>query len=149
MTLLQRLLSSILCIFVLLSASGLWLAHAWTQEGEGKKLIYYGWGVRDTQYVRDHWRQMEEMPFDGVGIVVAINRQAWQRGEVSTGNQLGWQVMGQRLFREEEFREAVADLKAARWRAFTDNFLPAALSAVSGRVELVRRGAMAHRRAQL
>lgn len=128
MTFHQRPLTATCCLFVLLSALGLWWAHGWTQEGRAKKLIYYGWGVRDTQYVRDHWRQMEEMPFDGVGIVVAVDRQAWQRGEVSTGNQLGWQVMGQRRFGVDEFREAIADLQTARWRTFTDNFLPAALS---------------------
>lgn len=128
MTFHQRPLTATGCLFVLLSALGLWWAHGWTREEGAKKLIYYGWGVRDTQYVRDHWRQMEEMPFDGVGIVVAVDRQAWQRGEVSTGNQLGWQMMGKRLFREEEFREAMADLKAATWRTFTDNFLPAAFS---------------------
>lgn len=34
----------------------------------GKKLIYYGWGMPDTTYVRDHWSEMERMPFDGTGI---------------------------------------------------------------------------------
>jgi hypothetical protein len=36
--------------------------------------------------------------------------------------------MTKRLVRIEEFREAITDLKAARWRAFIDNFLPVALS---------------------
>ena len=45
-----------------------------------------------------------------------------------TDNQLGWQVMTKRLVRIEEFREAITDLKAAKWRAFIDNFLPVALS---------------------
>ena len=30
------------------------LAYAWAQEGKAKKLIYYGWGIRDTQYVREN-----------------------------------------------------------------------------------------------
>jgi hypothetical protein len=38
-------------------------------------------------------------------------------------------MMGTRAFRVEEFREAIADLKAARWQSFTDNFFPVALSA--------------------
>src|SRR5262249_21431760 len=97
-----------------------------TQGTGPKKLIYYGWGIHDTQYVRDSWRQMEEMPFDGTGISVAIDRQAWQKGKTGTDNQLGWQVMGQRSFREEEFRDAITDLKEAKWTRFTDNFLPAA-----------------------
>jgi hypothetical protein len=106
----------------------LWCAPVWAQASGAKKLIYYGWGIRDTQYIREHWHEMEQMPFDGMGIIVAIDRQGWQQGRQATDNQLGWQVMGKRLFRIEEFREAIEDLKAAKWRAFTDNFLPVALS---------------------
>jgi len=111
-------------------AVALWAAAApaYAQDGGTKKLIYYGWGVRDTQYVRDHWQEMEQMPFDGTGIVVVVDRQAWRQGKTDTSNQLGWLVMGSRAFRVEEFREAIADLRAAKWRRFTDNFLPVALS---------------------
>ena len=93
-----------------------------------KKVIYYGWGLPDTQYVRDHWREMEEMPFDGLGIVVAINRKTWQQGVRGDSNQLGQQVTGQREFYVEEFRETINDLKTAHWRSFTENFLTVALS---------------------
>lgn len=99
------------------------------QGAKAKKLIYYGWGSPTTLYVRDHWREMEEMPFDGVGIVVPVDRRAWQRGKRDSGNQLGWQVMGERALRVEDFRRTIADLKSAKWRKFTDNFLPVALSA--------------------
>jgi hypothetical protein len=95
----------------------------------GKKLIYYGWGNPDTQYVREHWREMEEMPFDGTGIIVAVDRQAWQQGKRDTGNQLGWQLMGKRAYQVEEFRDAIADLQATKWQTMTDNFLPITLSA--------------------
>jgi hypothetical protein len=104
------------------------LAPAWAGEGSAKKLIYYGWGIRDTQYIRDHWQEMEKMPFDGTGIIVAVDRSKPTRGDGATANQLGWQLMGKRVFRIEEFRDAIADLKAAKWRVFTDNFLPAILS---------------------
>ena len=93
-----------------------------------KKVIYYGWGLPDTQYVRDNWRQMEEMPLDGLGILVAINRAAWQQGVKGDSNQLGRQIMGPREFRIEEFQQSIADLRSARWRSFTDNFLPVTLS---------------------
>jgi len=118
-------------VFVLLLIFGPWPAWVWAKEPGAKKLLYYGWGAPDTQYVRDHWRQMEEMPFDGVGIVVAVDRQAWQQGKREGGNQLGWQVMGRRPFKVEEFGEAIADLQAAQWRTCTDNFLPVALSSGS------------------
>ncbi|HKA21004.1 MAG TPA: hypothetical protein VKN18_22175 [Blastocatellia bacterium] len=93
-----------------------------------KKVVYYGWGLPDTQYVRDHWREMEEMPLDGLGILVAINRKTWQQGVRGDGNQLGRQIMGPRAFHIEEFHDAIADLQSAHWRSFTDNFLPVALS---------------------
>src|SRR5215831_14828138 len=97
-------------------------------ETKNKKLIYYGWGSPDTQYVRERWMQMEEMPFDGVGIVVPVDRRAWAAGKRDTGNQLGWQVVGEREFRVDDFRDAIQDLKTARWRKFSDNFLPVAVS---------------------
>ena len=120
--------------FVLLAVVGLYqcaqppTAVTPPPESKAKKLIYYGWGSPDTMYVRDHWREMEEMPFDGVGIVVPLDRRAWQQGKRDTGNQLGWQLMGKKGFRIEDFRDTIADLKAANWRKFTDNFLPVAFS---------------------
>ncbi len=106
------------------------------QESKAKKLIYHGWGSPDTLYVREHWRQMEEMPFDGIAVVVPVDRRAWQQGKRDTGNQLGWQIMGKRAFRVEDFRAAADDLKTARWRKFTDNFLPVYLSAEQSTIGL-------------
>jgi len=105
-------------------------------QPRAKKLIYHGWGSPTTQYVRDHWQQMEEMPFDGIGIVVPIDRRAWEQGKRDTGNQLGWKIMGKKPFRIENFRAATEDLKAAKWRKFTDNFLPVYLSAAQSTIGL-------------
>jgi hypothetical protein len=105
-------------------------------QAKDKKLIYYGWGSPDTLYIRDHWRQMEEMPFDGVGIVVPVDRRAWQQGKRDTHNQLAWQIMGKRAFRIEDFRDSIGDLKTAKWRKFTDNFLPVILSAEQSTIGL-------------
>jgi hypothetical protein len=105
------------------------LVPSWASESRAKKLIYFGWGIRDTQYIRDHWQEMEQMPFDGIGISIAVDRQAWQQGKTETTNQLAWLVMGTRALRAEDFRSAITDLNAAQWRTFTDNFLPVILSA--------------------
>jgi hypothetical protein len=105
-------------------------------ESKGKKLIYHGWGSPDTLYIREHWSQMEKMPFDGVSIVVPVDHRAWQKGKRHTGNQLAWQIMGKRAFRVEDFRDAIADLKTAKWRTFTDNFLPVILSAEQSTIGL-------------
>jgi hypothetical protein len=111
-----------------LSVIELWFSEAQSQEGNFKKLIYYGWGIRDTQYIRNHWQQMEEMPFDGTGVIVGIDRSKSTVGDGATNNQLGWQVMGRRPFRVEEFREAIAHLKTPKWQKLKDNFLPVSLS---------------------
>ncbi len=120
-----RLLLNIVLVFF---GFNFLLTYAWAQDGKAKKLFYYGWGIRDTQYVRVNWKQMEEMPFDGVGIVVAIDCSKPSIGNGATDNQLGLQVMGRRAFRVEEFRAAIADLKIPKWRKSTDNFLPVVLS---------------------
>jgi len=126
--------------FVLLGVIGLYQCTqppaAPAAESKAKKLIYYGWGSPDTLYVRDHWREMEEMPFEGVGIVVPVDRSAWQQGKRDTHNQLAWQVMGKKAFRVEDFRDVIADLRAPKWRKFTDNFLPVILSAEQSTIGL-------------
>jgi hypothetical protein len=105
-------------------------------ELKAKKLIYYGWRSPNTEYVREQWREMEKMPFDGVGIIVAVNRRTWQQGKRETHNQLAWQIMGKKTFRVEDFRDAINDLKAAKWSKFTDNFLPVILSAEQSTIGL-------------
>lgn len=125
-----------LTISILIACVGFCPAAVLAQNGGGKKLIYFGWGSPDTRYVRDHWQQMEEMPFDGVGVVVPMDYRAWQQGKRGTGNQLGWQLMGKKAFRVEDFRAAVEDLKVAKWDKFSDNFLPVILSAAQSATKL-------------
>jgi hypothetical protein len=94
-----------------------------------KKLVYYGWDVRDSAWVAAHWREMELEPFDGVAVSVAIDRAAWAQGRTDTTNQLGWNVFGTRAFAPDDVALALADLRAARWTRFTENFLPVCPSA--------------------
>ena len=63
-----------------------------------KKVIYYGWNTRDSLYVSQHWAQMEQMPFDGIAIGIALDRTRRTVGDGSTGNLLGWQVFGAKPF---------------------------------------------------
>ncbi|MCM8806900.1 MAG: hypothetical protein NC926_02930 [Candidatus Omnitrophica bacterium] len=89
-----------------------------------KKIIYYGWGTRDTMYIRENWEKMEEMPLDGIGINICIDR---KKGPVDTGNILGWHLFSKREFKYDNFKEAVEDLKIPKWKKFKDNFLPACI----------------------
>ncbi|MGH7857622.1 MAG: hypothetical protein ACREQY_09850, partial [Candidatus Binatia bacterium] len=92
-----------------------------------KKIVYYGWSIPDTAHVRRDWKAIEELPFDGIGISVALDRDAWRRGNRSTDNTLGWQVFGRRRFDVEEFADAIDDLRAPRWQTSRHDFLPVAV----------------------
>ncbi|HEX8679317.1 MAG TPA: hypothetical protein VF683_05135, partial [Chthoniobacterales bacterium] len=73
-----------------------------------KKLIYYGWNTRDSLYVSQHWSEMEQMPFDGIAIGIALDRSRPTVGDGSTGNLLGWQVFGASAFNLGSFSAAIA-----------------------------------------
>lgn len=88
-----------------------------------KKLISHGWSDPDTMCVREHWQEMEQMPFQGTAIKVAINREAWKQGTRDTGNQLGWATFNNVKLNAASFEPAIADLNAAHWSRFTDNFI--------------------------
>ena len=99
-----------------------------TQPASGKKIVYYGWDSPSTSYIRAHWAEMEKMPFDGVGVRVALDRTKPTSGDGSTGNLLGWQTFGTARFSSAQFAEAVVDLQTPKWTKFTDNFLPLAIA---------------------
>ena len=110
--------------------AGLLIAASITRAEESltRKVIYHGWDSPDTSYIRAHWQEMEKMPFDGVGIRVALDRTKPTNGDGSTGNLIGWQTFGAVRFPSAQFAEAVADLQTPRWTKFTDNFLPIAIA---------------------
>ena len=74
----------------------------------GKKLIEYGWDVPNPEFVRDHIRDMEKRPFDGL-----IMRTA-------TG---GGQVFDPKPFDEAAMAKEADILANIQWQKFTDNFL--------------------------
>ena len=98
-----------------------------TAPGE-KMIIYYGWSSRDTAYVATHWTEMEQLPFDGIGINVAIDPNGRTVGDGSTGNLLGWQTFGPTAFALADFQDAIADLNVPEWQRFHENFLPVSIA---------------------
>lgn len=87
----------------------------------GARLIYYGWGTPDTQALVTQRATLGRLPFDGSGVAVALDRDAWARGVTNTGNSAGWQVMGPRRFERSTFARAMVDLKGmrdAKWQVF-------------------------------
>lgn len=104
-------------------AIGVFFQIGITPASAESKLIYFGWSTRDTRYIRQHWREMEQMPFDGTTIHVAIDRSKPTQGDSATENMLGWHLFGPRTFQLKNFQPAIDDLKVARWTKFADNFL--------------------------
>lgn len=119
------------CCFMLIIVLG--LAQVWPHAAEAKKLIYYGWNIRDPRYVKNNWQQMEQMPFHGVGLLVPVNYTNWYNGTATdTNNQAGWKVMGSTAYTMAQFSQSIADLQTPQWQQFTNNFLPAILSSHGG-----------------
>ena len=73
-----------------------------------KKLIEYGWDVPDPAFIREHIREMEQRPFDGI-----IFRMS---GPMTP-------VFEQKLWDPHRFDKDYADLAAIRWRRFKHNFI--------------------------
>jgi hypothetical protein len=82
-------------------------------SANGKKLIEWGWDESDTKFMRANIGQMEQLPFDG--LVFHVNS--------SKGGGLTWEMWGSRKFTLDEFKQALDDLMATKFRRFTDRFL--------------------------
>ncbi|MEW6750662.1 MAG: hypothetical protein AB1505_06760 [Candidatus Latescibacterota bacterium] len=72
-----------------------------------KKLVEYGWDVPPIEFVAEHIRDMEQLPFDGIvfrlrGLDHAFDTQPWPADSLDA---------------------QVATLKRIDWQNFTDNFL--------------------------
>ncbi|NOY81899.1 MAG: hypothetical protein GXP31_12960 [Kiritimatiellaeota bacterium] len=72
-----------------------------------KKLIEYGWDVPFADFVRDHIREMEKRPFDGLIFKL--------RG--------GGKVLVPTPWPEKQFAADFEALKGIQWNKFTDNFI--------------------------
>lgn len=84
----------------------------------GKKLIHYGVCTPDTDDLRRRAPEFEKVPFDGLVIKVMAP------GTVDMGQgSMGWKVWSRIRFKPEQYERAISDLKAAKFRRFTDNFI--------------------------
>ncbi len=81
----------------------------------GKKLIEFGWDVPTPTYLKDHIKEMEQRPFDGV-ILRLI-------GDFEGKHYEAYQAWAKVPFAEEAIPFFVEELKAVKFDKFTDNFL--------------------------
>jgi hypothetical protein len=73
-----------------------------------KKLLEYGWDVPEPEYVRDHIREMEKRPFDGVVFKLPGT---------------GGQIFNVAAWDEAKLKPQLDVLSSIKWGRFTDNFL--------------------------
>jgi hypothetical protein len=66
-------------------------------------------------------------------VVVAIDRDAWARGQTESTNSLSWRVMGTTRFKIEQFERAIEDLRTLRRDVLWQVFLPVILSGDAAR----------------
>lgn len=81
--------------------------------GERKKVIEWGWDEPDTKFIRENIETMERFPFDGLIFHVLSSK----------GGNMVWEMWGKRKFELDEFRHSIDNLKATKFRRFTDRFL--------------------------
>ena len=92
------------------------VAEIGPQIGPDKKIIKVGQDMPDAAYVREHIREMERLPFDGV----VIDPTAEIDGEKE---RLWLRWWAPEAVSEEMVEATVQDLKATPFTRFTDNFL--------------------------
>lgn len=84
-----------------------WLTGACAAQEPAKKLIEYGWDVPTAKFVKEHIREMEARPFNGIVLTLDERLHAFYPQPYQT------------LDLDDDF----AALKAIEWGTFTDNFL--------------------------
>jgi hypothetical protein len=82
------------------------------------KLIEWGWDTPTTIYVKNHIREMEQLPFDG--LVLDLKRDENKR---ALENRFAWNVWTLTPTNLEDFQDSYKALKETEFRRFTDNFL--------------------------
>ena len=82
-----------------------------------KKIIEWGWDTTNASYIRDHIREIEKAPFDGLVL-------QWSKVKKDGKTvQFEWECFGKHRFERDDVAHAVQVLKDIKFRRFTDNFL--------------------------
>jgi hypothetical protein len=89
------------------------LSPAYAGPMRGKKVVEYGNDSVNTATVRHRVRQFEKLPFDGLVMLVTAKN----------GETLGWKTFSTEKMAPADFQRAIDDLKATKFKKFTDNFI--------------------------
>jgi len=119
MSVVQSALSAILGVAILLASSSPGRAQDLPPT---KKLIETGWDEPDTERLLQNLEDMEKRPFDGVVVGVA----GWKEDEATPPARKRVPLrpaFSRDPWKREWFQKPIEDLKACKFRRFTDNFL--------------------------
>ena len=82
-------------------------------EPPHKRLIEWSAVEPTTAYMREHIREMEQLPFDGLVFHLRTN----------DNEQMVWKMWGNTPFKVDQFSREIADLEATAFVRFTERFL--------------------------
>lgn len=80
-----------------------------------KSLIQLGWDQPTTELVRDHWQELEKMPFDGITVEVAFTHEGVSYNDYS--------IMTKKRWPRDVLRPALENLRSARFTRLKNNFI--------------------------
>lgn len=106
---------AILCLILMGTWTGASAASAANASTNNKKLIQWGWGEPDTQFIRENISAMQQRPFDGVIFHVTAK----------PGGNFSWKIWGRRKFHAANVEHAIENLNAVQSETLTDFFLRA------------------------
>lgn len=79
-----------------------------------KKFIELGWDIPNTQYIRDHWQEMEaNAPFAGIMYEI----------RAAAGGTSSQHFMSPADWNREDFQSCIDDMNSCKFQQFTDNFI--------------------------
>jgi len=114
---------SVWCVLILLGLC----KSVWAQKGapitEDKKIIGFAVNAVEPAFLKKHVADIERLPLDGLNISVYADD--W--GPTRTGQE--GMFFGGRRYERSDFSQAIADLKATRFKRLTDNFIQVETSA--------------------
>lgn len=84
----------------------------------GVKLLEWGWNTPPPDFVKEHIREMEKVPFDG--LVLDLTTRVVKNG---FSRSFGWNCCSSEPIELRDYSDSVTALRDTEFRRFTDNFL--------------------------
>lgn len=120
---LNNLKNIIICTMILLIFIGLSDFSAKTEELQGKKIIEWGWETPNPIYIKEHIQEIEQLPFDGLGIELTINSDSPHPYNSGWNYLFSWNVWGRKVLNSEDYSQSIEALKNTQFTKLTENFL--------------------------